>query len=317
MDDKNHIAEKDKQHLSEKLTREILHDLYHVQKKSLQDIASAFDCTRQNIHHIMRLQGIPRRKKSHARTLAIKQDKFEKFKFDDINEDFFRQWTPQMGWVLGLLFTDGNVQRVTKSHTGLRVSICSMDLEVIEKVISLLGSKKNAKTRKQSYDPNKSIYYFEFYREQMRDDLHRLGLQQKKSLIMQFPDVPEEYVRHFVRGCWDGDGSIYISDNKLRASYTCGSLAFIERLAQELYKIGVCKNFISDLNYEQKEKLRNNYPDGKYPLTIHKKHNGNAYEIKFGDRDQLTKFFSYMYEDVDQSMYLTRKYNKFVTGLNL
>jgi hypothetical protein len=223
-----------------------------------------------------------------------------------------------MAWVLGLLFTDGNVQRVTKNHTGLRVSISSMDLEVIEKVISLLGSKKEVKTRKQSYDKDKSIYYFEFYRERMRDDLHRLGLVQAKSLTMQFPDIPEEYVRHFVRGCWDGDGSIYISDNKLRASYTCGSLAFIERLVQELYKIGVYKTFISNfVNYAEREKIRNSYPDGKHPLAIHKKHNGNAYEIKFGDRDQLTKFFMYLYEDVDPTMYLTRKYNKFITGLNL
>jgi len=27
---------------------------------------------------------------------------------------------------------------------------------------------------------------------------------------MAFPKIPDEYIRHFVRGCWDGDGTVYI-----------------------------------------------------------------------------------------------------------
>ncbi len=133
---------------------------------------------------------------------------------------------------------------------------------------------------------------------------------------MQFPNIPSEYVRHFIRGCWDGDGSVYVSNGKLRASYTCGSYAFIERLVQELFKIGIHKTFLDyAVKYETRLRLQALYPDHKYPITIHKKISGNSYDIKFGDRDQLEKFFHYLYDDVSEHMYLSRKHTKFVEGL--
>jgi hypothetical protein len=128
-----------------------------------------------------------------------------------------------MAWVLGLLFTDGNVSLG-------RVSLSSVDLDLLEKVKRLLNSSKPIYKAKQSYDKSKYLYKYEFYREKMRGDLNRLGLHERKSLNMIFPDVPEDYMRHFIRGCWDGDGSVFISGGKMNANYTCGSLKFIERL---------------------------------------------------------------------------------------
>lgn len=38
----------------------------------------------------------------------------------------------------------------------------------------------------------------------------------KKMLDIKFPQIPPQSVRHFIRGCWDGDGSVYFTRHKLR-----------------------------------------------------------------------------------------------------
>lgn len=302
--------------VTERLTREVLEDLYLLKKKSLQDIANEFSCTRPMIQIIMQRHGIQRRKRSEARVLAIKNKKFERFEHDDINEDFFSQWSDGMAWILGLLFTDGNVQRTTKTGTGLRISITSIDIDLLEKVRNLLGSKRPIYKGAQSYDKSRFIYRFEFYREKMRNDLHRLGLIERKSLNMQFPDIPDHYMRHFIRGCWDGDGTVYISNGKLNASYVTGSKDFIERLVMELYKAGIYRRILAQ-NTKNGRKYWSEFPLGEYPLAIYKEKRSNAYTIKLNSRDNLEKFFHYLYNGVDETMYLNRKYEVFLKGLFL
>lgn len=299
------------------LTKEKLKELYYKQNKSLEDIGKEYGCSRVHISKIMKGHGLIRRTQSVARIEAIKKGKFETFEYHEINEKIFSEWSPQMAWVLGLLFTDGNI-------SGGSVLLTSVDLDLLEKVKKLLNSSKPIKKRTQSYDKSKHIFELAFYREKMRDDLNKLGLQERKSLNMVFPDVQEEYIRHFIRGCWDGDGSIFFDRNRLVASYISGSKKFIERLVQELHKIGIFRRGPSyrleksgrRVRLPITNKTQAKYPNGKFPLTIHMK-NINAYYIKIQARENVEKLYHYFYDGVDESMYLTRKYNVFVKGLKL
>jgi hypothetical protein len=303
-------------YLSDRLTREILHDLYNVQNKSLQDIASAFNCTRQNIYHLMRKYAIDRRPRSEARVLAIKQGKFgDTFYYDDIDELFFSEWSPGMAWVLGVIYTDGCLIR---GKTAWRVDISSMDAELLNKIKHLMRSDKPLPTRLQSYDKSKEIYYFQFHREKLIDDLVKIGLVERKSLVMKFPDVPDNHVRHFIRGCWDGDGSVYIDKNGLlRVNYISGSYDFINLLVMRLYQIGITQRRLSvHLTFAERSKLLDEYPIGSYPLTIHKTANSNAYYITFQRDDRLRLFYDYLYRDVDDSLFLARKKAVFEKGFS-
>jgi hypothetical protein len=254
-----------------KLTYEYLVEEYINKKRSLGDLAKEQGCSRTAVMRIMRKYGLISRRQSEARIEAIKKGKFERFEYDDINENFFRGWSPGMAWILGLLFTDGTIDNT-------RVAIHSVDIELLEKIKKLLNSSKPIQKRTQSYDKSKHIYEFTFFREKMREDLNRLGLHQRKSLTMIFPDVPEKYMRHFIRACWDGDGSIFISGGKINANYTCGSLNFMERLVQELYKVGVHKRRLP-LDITDADRMWSNYPIGKYPLAIHKEKRSKSYYI--------------------------------------
>ncbi len=275
----------------------MLEDLYLEQEKSLEEIAKILGCTRPMVQILMEKHNIPRRNRSNARTLAIKNNKFKQFEYDTINEAFFSVWTPAMAWLLGLLFTDGYIM---ETGSGLRVILASVDIEMLEKVRALLGSNRAIKKKVQSYDKTKHIYTFEFFREKMRTDLIYLGLNQRKSLNMLFPDVPEPFVRHFIRGCWDGDGSVYIDKkNKLNASFVTGSYEFMKKLVLELSNVGITKQTADQL------------------LSIHKEKRSNAYSIKLNSRKNLERLFHFFYEGVDECMFLRRKYDIFVQGLNI
>jgi hypothetical protein len=293
-----------------------LRDLYYHQQKSLQDIASEYNCSRQMVKSLMEKYGLQRRKRSKARVLAIKKGKFANFEYDDIDEEFFSKWAPQMAWILGLLFTDGCL---SKNGASFRVSISSKDYELLEKIKLHLNSKKQIDIDVQSYDSTKYIYRFEFYREKMMGDLQQIGLSQRKSLNMKFPDMPEDCKRHFIRGCWDGDGTVYLSSGKIEAKYVSGSKEFITSLVDELFKVGISRSRTCFISNDDLSKLKQTHGLGKYPLRIYEDYRSKAisYSIKLNSRDNIEKLFHYFYEGVDEASYLTRKYNVFQKGIGL
>lgn len=257
----------------------------------------------------MKKYGLSRRGRSKARIEAIKKGKFKNLSYEDIDENFFSKWSPEMAWALGLLFTDGHIR-------GNLVQFTSVDIELLEKVRALFQSSRPIKKRTQSYDKSKHIYAFAFSHPRIGEDLRKLGLHERKSLDMVFPIIPEEHMKHFIRGCWDGDGSVFISAGKINANYTCGFLNFIEKLVQELYRVGIHKRRLP-LDKTDADRTWSNYPIGRYPLAIHKEKRSKSYSIKIDSNDNLEKLYHFLYDDVDESICLTRKFKAFVNGLKL
>lgn len=159
---------------TEKLNREYLYEEYINKMRSLGDIAKESNCSRQYVMNLMKKYGIERRTQSKARSEAMKKGKFERFGYYEINETFFSEWSPEMAWVLGLLFTDGFIRPFS-------ISIWSMDIELLEKIKKTLNSSNPIGITAQSYDKSKHIHRFAFYHEKMMEDLNRLGLHQREG----------------------------------------------------------------------------------------------------------------------------------------
>lgn len=272
------------------LTSELLYRLYIMDGRSTYEIAELYGCTETTIRTRLKSAGISTRSRSQARLLALKHGKLPQFAVFDFDTRFFHEWTAPMAWVLGLLYTDG----VFYDDPGRRqIRLALNDRETIEKVRAALKYTGTIKERPQSYDKTNIIFVLEFGREDLINDLRRIGLKPRKSLNMQFPDIPVQFVRHFIRGCWDGDGGF--SFNKQTrvggAHYTCGSLAFIARLAEELGKVGIRAIRSGDL------------------ITIYKRKNATAYDLRFGNKENLQRLFDYFYTDVDEQHYMSSKHN--------
>ena len=134
---------------------------------------------------------------------------------------FFKSWSSEMAYVLGVIFTDGNLMPLRKRNANYnsrssRFSVSQKEPELLEKLLALMECDAKLYRGKQVVTGN-PIYQFHINDEGIYDDLLALGLTPKKSLTMQFPEVPSSYVRHFIRGCWDGDGSVFFERDRCQA----------------------------------------------------------------------------------------------------
>jgi predicted DNA-binding protein YlxM (UPF0122 family) len=294
---------------SNKLDFIYLYEQYVNKKRSLSDIAKDCDCSRQYVYKKITESNIPVRTQREARRLVYDRKKIIYKTVDEngierivvpespeIDEWFFKYWSNEMAYVLGVIYTDGNLFCDRRQRI-YRFSLTQKEPELLNKVLKMM--RCNAKIY---YRQTGSLYFFNVHHPETYSDLIKLGLLQAKSKTMEFPNVPPEFVRHFIRGCWDGDGSIYISGGKLGASYVCGSLKFIQGLVQELHKAGI---------HQIKP------PYGRFPLIIHQGKRSKYYDIKIRGRKSLDKLFNYFYDGVDESMYLERKFKTFAKGLGI
>ena len=188
--------------LIDRLSRETLEVKYTKEKKSLDDISKEYGCTRQYICKLLKKHNIPRRQKSEAILNAYNTGKFSVPGYH-INEAFFSCWSSEMSYVLGLLFTDGCPSWDNEGKLkDIRISL--NDLSLLEKIRSLMGSNHRIFKLKQ-----KGLYCLRFGRERILKDLVTLGMVPNKSHNIEFPAVPVALLHHFIRGCWDGDGSVF------------------------------------------------------------------------------------------------------------
>ncbi|MCX5678096.1 MAG: LAGLIDADG family homing endonuclease [Candidatus Omnitrophica bacterium] len=205
--------------------------------------------------------------------------------FFEINDNFFSNWSPEMAYVLGLIATDGCV---SKSGT---VSLCINDKDLLEKVRLVMDSEH--KICRSKYQ--EGLYSFHFARPRLVKDLAALGILPRKSLNIKFPAVPDAFLIDFVRGVFDGDGSVYFEKRSerypLRTTFVSSSQEFIEKLEIVLRQMGLPERVI----HRQTTK------------------NGLHFKIRYSHKDSA-KLFHLMYNDTANSLFLGRKYNKFLDG---
>jgi predicted DNA-binding protein YlxM (UPF0122 family) len=296
-----------------KLTKEHLTNEYVNNNKSLSDIAKECTCSRQYVYKKIKEFNIPLKNKKQARDLALEKNKLffkredgrkiilDKIQFD---EAFFTHWHPGMAYVLGVIYTDGNIcpgskikpKRSTTSKVS-RLSLYQKEPELLHKVLALMNCNAKLyfdKERKKCGNivAGKS-YHICINSDILYNQLVALGLTPDKSLTIQFPTVPQHCIRHFIRGCWDGDGSVYYSGSQIYASFVTGSKDFAKGIVASLTKEGVPKRKIYESN----------------------RSNATSYMIRFVGQRQCNKLYHYFYNQVLPIMYLQRKHDLFKSTL--
>lgn len=136
-----------------------------------------------------------------------------------------REWDPDMAYAVGLIATDGCL-----FNDGRHIDFTSQDYQLTEtfrqclNLHVIIGRKGNA-------------YRVEFGDVLFYRWLQEIGLTPRKSLTIKKILVPAEYFFDFLRGCFDGDGSIWsFWDKRWRRSFVfylvfaSGSLPFLQWL---------------------------------------------------------------------------------------
>jgi hypothetical protein len=238
-----------------KLTKEYLLEQYLGRKRSLSDIAKECGCSRQYVYKRLTHFDLQLRSKPEARRIALRRRKISFEKEDGLgrkrtivhkeillNENFFSSWSVKMAYVLGFIYADGSLDSRGS------VSISQKDTEILTKIKNLMdcNAKLYFRPRKEYEDAvSGELYTLQINNHQIYNDLINLGLTPDKTFTVGFPQMSPLYVRHFIRGCWDGDGSVSFDRwGYIEASYTSGSRSFIKGMLSELEKAGFPKRRI-------------------------------------------------------------------------
>lgn len=205
-----------------------------------------------------------------------------------INEEYFN--TPlneKKSYLIGLILSDGHLN-YDKGY--LQYACKKDDIELIEFIKKELNSSHPIKEYqiKNNWYVRYSITNKKLIKSLI--DNYNLPKFNKSQNNLSIPkNISNNLLHHFLRGLFDGDGSIWTNRNKedYCFSYTGG-----ENLMVELKSI-----FYNVLNH-------NGYISYKYS-----KNNKNSCNLTYHGNLIVNKFFDYLYKDA--TCYLKRKYEKF------
>lgn len=241
---------------------------YHgkISVKKIHELYLAHESTRNIYYHVSRL-GLSK-KRIH-------------YKFS---------WSSDMAYFIGLVASDGNLYHGKTSYT-IRISLQEKDKDILYSLQKIIGLG-TIQLRKMPVGSDQ--YILSIHNKSLYNKLLELGLTPNKSKTLPWLDVPQEYSCDFVRGFFDGDGSISFnkaSDYKgaWRAVFYSASKEFIYRLKEVLeLNVGLtCQNL------------------GKHTA---------CYAYKLGRHDTV-KLGQWMY--YDGCLKLERKYDRFKQAMEI
>lgn len=217
----------------------------------------------------------------------------QKVKKHPVNSHFFKKWSPEMAYVLGFIAADGNICHSGRSHT---LHIACDDKDVIEKIRRVLQYKGPIHLKNRSNE--KISYSLRICDPIIFNDLKRLGVTERKSLTLTPPKISVQFIKHFIRGYFDGDGTVYLSN-----------LKYPSKLRVKIYTAS--PNMGKYLHQVLKKTLGNVYKGNMLTYMAHQK---TPYYVTSMGHYAALKLFKYMYTDA--TIYLDRKYKKFMEGIN-
>lgn len=192
------------------------------------------------------------------------------------------------------MYADGCVLPKTKyGEQTFKLQLQLSDIDVLQKFQEDLQSTypiRYDNSGKKKHSNWQTMVLLEQRSQKTVDDLKKLGCVERKSLILTFPtekQVPKKFIYDFIRGYFDGDGSISINFEK-QSYHVCfvGTESFIKGLSNYFSKGSVVKD----------------------------KRKSNSWYFSMGGKDNVINFYHLLYDNAHR--YMNRKYYKFQTLLS-
>lgn len=244
-----------------------------LKEMSPKEISEKLGCHVEAVRYKIRKYGIKRSRNDHK-----------------IRKDFFKTWSHDMAYILGFIYADGTInhsKNINRSY--LQINLQESDIDILEYIKSHLCPQNNIYTyTREMYGKLNTSCVLSVCSKELCKDLESLGCVQNKTYEgIKFPNIPDEYIPDFIRGFFDGDGSIFeTSRGRYAYSIVSSSKEFLDDIVKHT---GVGKVYL-----EAVDKIA-------------------IYKLKTESKDALNKFFQYIYNG---NFKMERKYNKFKKAIN-
>lgn len=203
---------------------------------------------------------------------------------------FFNTWTAKSAYVLGFFAADGCMYHSRNGgfyNGGYYIEFSSIDEDLLKLVRQLMNItnkiEDKVSCKKEYHLSRKRQYKIRIVSKNAFERLLVLGFSPAKSMNLEFPNVPTQYMADFIRGYFDGDGHVSAGQYQSRdrrslktyfqSGFTSGSRKFLEQLQRILV---------------QKAKI------GRGSLHV----NGTCWELSYSTRD-TSMLYTFMYPNRD------------------
>lgn len=192
---------------------------------SAEEIARVTGYTGQTVQNIVRRHGYTLR---HGWETVWRKYEVAHDYFDVID-------TPLKAYFLGFIAADGTIAKDRGSGTSLRIQVQERDAEILQ----LLRDEvcPDMPLRKVQVNYKGKVFYhvkLQINSKRLCDGLEAHGIHPRKTWEFERPiGVPDELLHHYVRGFFDGDGSVAVTKppNPLMVFF-CGTPATLTWLTQ-------------------------------------------------------------------------------------
>lgn len=249
----SHIAWKEGQ-------KDKIAELY-LEGKSIREISRMFggELHYNTIKKILNNHSIELRTRSQSKTLDQREENI----FENIDTEEKAYW-------LGFLCGDGCIH-----DNYIRISLKNNDIGHLEKFKDFIGGKTV-----QIRDDGKYCHY-SIGCKKMAEDLKKHGCIERKSLILQVPNIDEKFLLDWFRGLYDADGGISHPSQSKWQSYLTSTKE-------------VCEKYVALLAIN---------------MTPFKEHNcENTWRVHFSGRRMLIEKLNMLYHNNAAVVYLDRKH---------
>lgn len=198
------------------------------------------------------------------------------------NHNYLKTWSNNMAYFLGFFCADG--------HLDIKRNIIYFQLHKKDDYILQNFYNFFEYDGPLHYRKNSNNVQFNIISKEIAQDMINFGLTNHKSQELKWIEqIPEQYISHFVRGYFDGDGHVGLAQgsNPNKKKIICklvSTLPFIERLKKEFEKIyGKEIGSIVDCN--------------------------TYFELYYSGHQSALKFLEWIYIDSNENNRLKRKYD--------
>lgn len=210
-----------------------------------------------------------------------------------LNENYFEKLdSKDKAYFLGFIYADGFITKRSVGQSILGLTLA--EIEPIDKFKKYIQTDKPVGFYKKtnSYSENSYEYKLALISDKLVSDIEKLGVVERKTLILTFPNIPEELIPHFIRGYFDGDGSVFLhkdprNNNEYLGINICGTKEFLTTLSKYI-------PFLEEGQCIYKEKRRET----------------NCWNLKLASNIRSLELYHYLYKNCGD-LYLSRKKEKF------
>lgn len=255
---------------------QMLIDEYNTTNISLHDLSKKYHT---DAGYQFKIHNIPKRGTGEQKSLTRTNCIVLNWNFESIE-------TEEQAYITGLLFADGYI-----SHMQIGLRLKKSDKNLVEKIRNYFSSEITMSEDAASYG-------FVISSDIACQNLKNLG-KVKTGEPIHIPEMNASLVRHFLRGYFDGDGTIFICNNNGNKFFKANICCVTTNILEEFKEVLLENEISSTINKENRKGKTMRIPEGTCVCSF------DMYRLFIRKKDSIEKFYHYLYDNCN--IWLERK----------